>query len=272
MNAFEAASMVGRAAGLDGLPAMETVPRLAAMGCRSLELILGSPGHFDHTDAAAVNALVRLAEDCGVSFPSVHLPFGEALDLSNPDLAARGRVEDVQRAGLDVAASLGAKVAIVHPGYFEGHEGRQERLDIAADAVARLAEYAAAAGVRLAVENMLGSFLGNHEDELAMVVSRCDPAWCGYCFDSGHAHLLGRAAELAAAMLPRAFTTHLHDNTGLDDRHLFPGMGTIDWSAVGSAYRSSGMRASLLVESSNVLDRRWSDSAWRVVRLLGLDR
>ncbi len=272
MNGRDAALLVGRAAGLAGVPLSEAVPRLAGMGCRFLEPILGSPEHIDHTDAQAVRDAARLAADCGVAFRSVHLPFGEALDLSSPDSGLRSAVEDVQRRALDAAAALGAEVAIVHPGYYDGQVGRRERLDIAADALARLTAHAAANSIRLAVENMPGSFLGNHEDELAAAVARSDAGWCGLCFDTGHAHILGRAGEMAAAMLPRSFTTHLHDNTGLDDRHLFPGMGTIDWSGIGEAYRASGMRALLTVESSNLLDRRWPDSAWRVVRLLGLDR
>jgi len=41
---------VGRIASLRGLPALEAVPELAAMGCRKIELPFASPAYFDDTD------------------------------------------------------------------------------------------------------------------------------------------------------------------------------------------------------------------------------
>ena len=55
-----------------------------------------------------------------------------------------------------------------------------------------------------------------------------------YCFDIGHAHLSDDIEGEYTAMKTRIRSTHLHDNDGKEDSHLFPFLheaGTIDWSA-----------------------------------------
>ena len=55
------------------------------------------------------------------------------------------------------------------------------------------------------------------------------------CLDVGHAHM-NEGVETAYRLLKsRIRSTHVHDNNGKEDLHLFPlqagGQGTIDWRA-----------------------------------------
>ncbi len=260
---------VGRIASLRGLPALEAVPELAAMGCRKIELPFASPAYFDDTDSTVVSQLQKTLKETGVCIQSVHLSFAEGMDIGEPDTAVRRAVLDRQKDAIGLAADLGASVAVQHPSLYRDQEQRQQRIDIAADSVAELAEEAGRHGVTLAVENMLGTIIGYDEDELLQIISRSDPAHCGICFDSGHANLHGRVGELAAALLPRAVTTHLHDNAGTEDQHLFPGLGTIDWSTLARIFRETGCPALLVVESNNVTAPDWRESEAVVLRLMG---
>ena len=46
-----------------------------------------------------------------------------------------------------------------------------------------------------------------------------------FCFDTGHAHM-GEGVEAEFdIMKPRIRSTHVHDNDGKDDQHLFPFIG-----------------------------------------------
>lgn len=260
---------VGRIASLRALPALQAVPELAAMGCRRLELPFGSPAYFDDTDPSTVSQLMKILKETGVCVQSVHLSFAEGTDIGEPDTAVRRAALDRQKEALRFAADLGATVAVQHPSLYREQEQRQQRIDIAADSVAELAEEAGRHGVTLAVENMLGTIVGCHEEELLRIISRSDPSHCGICFDSGHANLHGRVGELAAALLPRAVTTHLHDNGGTEDQHLFPGLGTIDWTALARVFHETHCTAMLMVESNNVTAQNWRESEAVVLRLMG---
>jgi len=46
-------------------------------------------------------------------------------------------------------------------------------------------------------------------------------------------------------------TTHLHDNYGKTDEHLFPFEGTIEWPKVLEAFEKINYQGSLLLESKS---------------------
>jgi len=78
------------------------------------------------------------------------------------------------------------------------------------------------------------------------------------CLDVGHAHI-NEGVETAYRLLKtRIRSTHVHDNDGKEDLHLFPmltpGQGTIDWSRTMQLLRSQGDRYPLLLELREVPD------------------
>jgi sugar phosphate isomerase/epimerase len=59
----------------------------------------------------------------------------------------------------------------------------------------------------------------------------------GICIDTGHAHMHSKLYESPTLEYIRSFRDHLvhlhlHDNRGLEDEHLVPGLGTIDWPVI----------------------------------------
>ena len=61
------------------------------------------------------------------------------------------------------------------------------------------------------------------------------------CLDSGHTHHAGSCWVKSVADTARLFgkdltLTHLHDNMGIRDDHLIPGMGNIAWSELFDAF------------------------------------
>ena len=51
---------------------------------------------------------------------------------------------------------------------------------------------------------------------------------------------------------PRIRSTHVHDNNGTDDSHLFPGQGTVDWVRTMDLLRSGEGQYPLLLELREV--------------------
>ena len=62
-----------------------------------------------------------------------------------------------------------------------------------------------------------------------------------YVFDTGHAHMGEGVEHEFNLMKDRIRSTHVHDNNGKDDIHLFPLLaegGTIDWKKTMELLRS----------------------------------
>ncbi|MGO8684619.1 MAG: sugar phosphate isomerase/epimerase family protein [Thermoleophilia bacterium] len=178
------------------------------------------------------NACVALAARAdGLRF-SVHGPFlGQQIWSS--DVAVRRAAVADHRRFIELAASVGAEVYVLHPDYSVEPTAADPRIVAALhDSFARLGELQAEFGLIVAVENMPGvghSHFSSPEfdtDGLPIVV------------DVGHAHLSACLPE----MLERRDIVHwhLHDNLGYgDDPHLAVGQGTIDWTLVLGRVRES---------------------------------
>ena len=66
----------------------------------------------------------------------------------------------------------------------------------------------------------------------------------------------------ALELLPYIVTCHLHDNNGLEDQHLPPGQGTIDWAELASALKKAPRLKSIQSETSLIQqDKVYSISA-----------
>jgi len=62
----------------------------------------------------------------------------------------------------------------------------------------------------------------------------------------------GSVEDEYRVLKPRIRSTHVHDNNGADDSHLFPGKGTVDWLATMNLLRSAGGQYPLLLELREV--------------------
>jgi sugar phosphate isomerase/epimerase len=67
----------------------------------------------------------------------------------------------------------------------------------------------------------------------------------------GHANMMEDVGTAFAAMKTRIRSTHIHDNDGKEDKHLFPFVaegGTIDWSEAVALLASRPEQYPLLLE------------------------
>jgi sugar phosphate isomerase/epimerase len=70
----------------------------------------------------------------------------------------------------------------------------------------------------------------------------------GVCLDVGHAHLGGGIAAAVAELKPLIRSTHIHDNHGQKDEHLWPGDGTIAWAETMQELRTAPDLAAAVLE------------------------
>ncbi|MCD6361698.1 MAG: sugar phosphate isomerase/epimerase [Armatimonadetes bacterium] len=225
---------------------------VAARGITHLELFV-SPGisYFDRDEA--VHALVAEAGRHGLTFWSIHAPFGPATDLSNPEeLARRAAVQAVVRA-LEIGVMTGAELVVIHAGLALGDEEEVRfRRRQSIRSINELCKLSSQRGLGLAVEYLAtnGRGLGISSADLLDLFSVVDGT-PGVCMDTNHANLGEPLNDAMRALGERIQTLHISDNDGIVERHLMPGEGTIDWSGFTRILDDIGYAGPLMYEASN---------------------
>lgn len=92
----------------------------------------------------------------------------------------------------------------------------------------------------------------------------------GFCFDSGHAVLVGNDVKNALKILgKRVKALHLHDIDGIHDNHTMPFLGITDWNRLMQAIKESGYVGTLNFEAL-MSWRTFPENVWpQAINLLG---
>ncbi|MFC1900256.1 sugar phosphate isomerase/epimerase family protein [Chloroflexota bacterium] len=99
-------------------------------------------------------------------------------------------------------------------------------------------------GVTIALENT------RRPEYLEYIFSNIQSLNLRFCYDSSHDFLPDHSrGELLSRWGHLLVTTHISDNKGLDDDHLLPGRGTIDWQAIEKNFPKNIYRGAILLET-----------------------
>ena len=206
------------------------------MGFREIEILDGDPGTgwLAHPDRSL--GILRAA---GLRVRTVHSP-EIGWDNANPDGERRRASLTACAECFEQAAALGAESVICHPNNYASDPfsaaGFGSIWQRTRESLEWLAEKAAGAGVRMAVENLPSRGLPRPGARMADILRMIDGlgGHVGVCLDAGHSNANGfsAAAEATEAGV-HLFALHIQDNDGLgDDQHWLPGRGTTDWPAL----------------------------------------
>jgi sugar phosphate isomerase/epimerase len=155
-------------------------------------------------------------------------------------------VDEIKRT-LDMAEVFPFRYLIQHLGV-PGEEFDEFKVDAAFTALEELMLFARQRGVEILLENIPN---GLSSAERLLTFLDLTHLNLNFCFDVGHAHLNEGVESAYRLLKPRIRSTHLHDNNGTDDMHLFPLKnegGTVDWRATMDLLRSAPMQYPLVLE------------------------
>jgi sugar phosphate isomerase/epimerase len=187
-------------------------------------------------------ALRQLLARGPVRAATVHARFGGEYDISVDDAAKRRAAVGATLDALRLATEFGAPMVVVHASAEPiSATDRQRRLGHSQAALAEIVAAAQARRLRIAVELLPRTCLGNTLEELGTLLAGLPADAAGVCLDVNH--VMNRQAELPAYIRrlgPRLFTLHLSDYDGVDEKHWLPGRGVIDWHAVTHALGDIG--------------------------------
>ena len=224
-------------------------------GAEAIE-IFASRGHFDYANRRQhVIEIAGWFKSSGTKLSSVHAPMfsdyewgkgGSApLNIASPDRAARVEAMDEIKRAIEIAEQIPFRFLVQHVGV-SGDYFDEKRFDAAMSSVEHLKAFAKPLGVALVLENIPNEL--STPDKLVEFINITHFEDVGFCFDIGHAHMMGTVEEAFNLMKPHIRTTHLHDNQKDRDAHLWPGEGSIDWAQATELLRTAPHVPALCLE------------------------
>lgn len=214
--------------------------------------------HLDYRDRAQITELGHWFRDSELKLHSIHAPmytddiWGRSgphaiLDITEPVKGKRLEMVDEIKRALEIAETIPFKYAVQHIG-ISGEEYSDRAVEAAFSALEQISLFARQRGVEVLLENIPNALSSAERLMLFLELTHLD---LNFVFDVGHAHL-GEGVEAAFnVMKERIRSTHLHDNDGKTDKHLFPLLGeggTVDWKKTMDLLRTRADQYPLLLE------------------------
>lgn len=204
--------------------------------------------HLDYRNAAQVGELRHWFRDSGLTLHSLHLPMysddvwgrtgpNAVVNIAEMEKIKRiASVDEIKRA-LEVAEQIPCSYAIQHVGV-GGEEFDERKLEAAFSSLEELNLFARQRGVEILLENIPNKLSSAGRLNYFLGITHLEN---GYCFDTGHAHIGAGVEHEFELMKHRIRSTHIHDNDGEHDIHLFPFLapgGSTDWNRTMTLLRS----------------------------------
>jgi sugar phosphate isomerase/epimerase len=225
--------------------------------------------HFDYRDRAQIVEMGHWFRDSELKLHSLHSPMysddawgrtgpDAVINLTEPVKMKRLRMVDEIKRALDVAEVVPFRYLVQHVGAI-GEEYDERKIDAAFSALEDLSVFARQRGVEVLLENTPNALSSAERLLLFFETTHMD---LNVCFDTGHAHMKEGVETAMRLLKSRIRSTHVHDNNGSEDLHLFPlaappdgsDAGTIDWNKTMRSLASVDSGCPLLMELKEVLE------------------
>ena len=214
-------------------------------GYDRLELFCNRP-HLDFHDRSLLRAIGRWFRENALPAPSLHLPFVENvgpaqrrwISVLEPEPRYREAALDEVKRSLELVDYVPLDYAVLHLG-----NPKEKFTPVAFDyAYAAIAQIRAFAGVEVMLENIPNEISTLERIEEFKRLSELTDI--GICYDTGHGHIQG-----VTAGFENIRTTHVHDNNGTNDEHLWPFEGTLNWPALVEKLVLANYKGSFMFEA-----------------------
>src|SRR5271163_2654546 len=224
-------------------------------GAQSIE-IFAARQHLDYANRKQhVREIADWFRSTAIPLNSVHAPlyadyeWGRAgappINVAAIDRAARIEAMDEIKRALELAEQIPFRFLVQHLGA-PNESFSEKKFEAAMTSIEHLRAFAKPLGVRILLENIPNEL--STPDRLIEMIRGAHFDDVGICFDFGHAHMMGSVSEAFEIVRQQVCSTHIHDNAKLQDSHLWPGQGTIDWKEAMELLRSAPQTPPLMLE------------------------
>lgn len=234
--------------------------RIWASGIPLVEIFCARQ-HLDYRDKAQIGELGHWFRDSELKLHSLHSPMysDDVWGRSGPDsvitmtepvkIKRLQHVDEIKRA-LEIAETVPFRYLIQHIGVF-GEEYHEHKIDAAFSALEEISLFARQRGVEVLLENTPNALSSAERLLLFFEATHMD---LNVCLDTGHANMNEGIDTAFRLLQKRIRSTHVHDNNGTDDSHLFPFSdgGSTDWNRTMPLLRALPADCPLLLELKEV--------------------
>lgn len=214
--------------------------------------------HLDYHNRVQVQELAHWFKDSPMQLFSLHSPMysddcwgrtgpNATITITEPVKAKRIPMVDEIKRALEIAEYLPFRYLIQHIGV-SGEEYDERKVEAAFTALDELRVFARQRGVEILIENIPNKLSTAERLMQFLEITHLD---LHFCFDTGHANIAGSVESEYQIMRSRIRSTHIHDNNGVADEHLYPYLrdgGTIDWNRTMRMLRARSEQYPLLLE------------------------
>lgn len=238
--------------------------RIMRAGIPSVEIFCARQ-HLNWRNRSQVAELAHWFRDSALTLHSLHAPmytdeiWGRSgpqsyINITEPVKSRRIEMVDEIRRTLEIAESIPCRYLVQHIGA-AGEEWSERKVETAFTALEEIVLFARQRGVEVLLENIPNEL---STPERLMTFEAMTHMGLNFVFDTGHANMNEGGVEAAfEVMQERIRSTHLHDNDGTEDNHLFPMAegGTIDWRATMALLRGRDLPLVLELREVPGMDR-----------------
>lgn len=225
-------------------------------GAQAIELFCQKE-HFDYTDRSRVREISSWFREHPGMLHSMHSPMysepdygrhmAPPVNLVDNDKRQRVAAMDEIKRAIEFAEQVPFRFLVQHLGVSK-EKWEPRKLEYAITSLEHLRFFAKPLGVTVLAENIANEIAT--PERLQEIVTMAHFEDIGFCFDIGHAHFGNGVRQSFETMKDRIRSTHLHDNHGERDEHLWIGEGTIDWDEAMSLLRTAPHVPAMLLEIS----------------------
>ncbi len=235
--------------------------RLQQGGIPAVEIFCARQ-HLDYYNRAQISELGHWFRESELKLHSLHSPMyndeiwgrsgpHSVITLTEPVKSKRLPMVDEVKRAIEIAETIPFRYLIQHIGV-SGEEFDERKVDAAFSALEELAVFARQRGVEILLENIPNGLASAERLKYFIGVTHLD---LNFVFDVGHANMAGSVEGEFEIMKDRIRSTHIHDNNGVDDKHLFPFLsegGTVDWKRTMQLLGSRSSQYPLMLELKEV--------------------
>jgi len=231
--------------------------RVWQLGIPAVEIFCARQ-HLDYRDRAQINELGHFFRDAAVQVHSLHSPMysddvwgrsgpNSVIDITETVKSKRlAAVDEIKRA-LEIAETVPFRYLIQHLGV-ANEEYDERKVDAGFSALEEISLFAKQRGVEVLLENIPNQL---SSAERLLTFLELTHMKLNFCLDVGHANMNEGVSTAFQLMKSRIRSTHLHDNDGASDDHVFPFFGeggSIDWKQAMELLRKQPVQCPLVLE------------------------
>jgi len=223
--------------------------KIAQIGYDIIEIWCYEPHFYYQSDEYPRKVRSELKHR-NITVHSLHATFHEILYLSGPDECDRIHALETIKKQARIASYLGANLIVIHPGYnnFSNSSERKNRMRNILISIEQLLCFCGKLGLGIAIENMGPGYFGDKFGEINHILNQFKRENIGLCLDTSHAHLTDDLYKYLERLGHRIFSFHISDNRGINDDHLPPGQGNINWGKFAKALKRLNYKGPLVLE------------------------